>query len=127
MSELSASQLDRLIDALVVGCVTAHLHHRSGLVRALAAEMKVNVRDTWRPDAAWLAGYRKGQLAHLLAQLRGPVYDPARENRKKSELVEVVATLFTDAADGRLEDKKLAERVNRWLPANLREPAEAGR
>jgi ParB family chromosome partitioning protein len=120
LAELSAAQLDRLIDGLIVACLTGHPARRSGLVRLLADEMKVNVRDHWRPDAAWLAGYRKGQLAHLLAELRGPVYDPARENRKKSELVEAVAKLFTDGAEGRIEDAKLADRVNRWLPANLR-------
>jgi ParB/RepB/Spo0J family partition protein len=123
LSELSASQLDRLIDGLIVACLTGHPARRSGLVRVLATEMKVNVRDGWRPDAAWLAGYRKSQLSHLLAELRGPVYSTAHEDRKKSELVDAVATLFTDAAEGRIEDVKLAERVNGWLPSSLREPA----
>jgi hypothetical protein len=90
------------------------------LVRHLATELGVNVRDDWRPDAAWLAGYRKIQLSHLMAELRGPVYDPARETRKKSELVGALATLFTEAAEGKLEDKALATRVNGWIPANLR-------
>jgi hypothetical protein len=36
-----------------------------------------------------------------------------------------LATLFADGAEGRIEDAGLAERVNGWLPANLREP-EAG-
>ena len=125
LSELSAAQLDRLIDGLIVGCLTAHPARRSGLVRVLSDEMKVSVRQTWRPDAAWLAGYQKSQLAHLMAELRGPVYGPARENRKKSELVTALATLFADAAEGRVEDARLAERVNAWLPANLRESATA--
>ena len=126
LSELSAAQLDRLIDGLIVGCLTAHPQRRAGLVRVLSGEMKVDVRQTWRPDAAWLAGYQKAQLTHLLAELRGPVYDPAREGRKKSELVEALATLFADGAEGRVEDAKLAARVNAWLPADLREPV-AGR
>jgi len=50
----------------------------------------------------------------------GKVNAPAPE-RKKSELVESVAKLFADAADGKLEDKKLAERLNSWVPTNLRE------
>jgi ParB/RepB/Spo0J family partition protein len=125
LSELSAAQLDRLIDGLIVGCLTAHPARRSRLVEVLSGEMKVNVRETWRPDGAWLAGYQKSQLAHLMAELRGPVYDPARENRKKSELVTALATLFTDGAEGRIEDAGLAERVNGWLPANLRELSTA--
>ena len=83
--------------------------------------MKVDVRKAWRPDAAWLACYQKCQLAHLLAELIGSDYDPATETRKKSELVDVLAKLFADAADAKLDDKKLADRVNQWLPANLRE------
>jgi hypothetical protein len=39
-------------------------------------------------------------------------------------LVALLATLFSAAAEGKLEDKKLAECVNRWLPANLREEPE---
>jgi hypothetical protein len=34
--------------------------------------------------------------------------------------------LFAEAVDGKLEDKQLAERVNRWLPSNLREVKEDG-
>jgi hypothetical protein len=28
--------------------------------------------------------------------------------------------LFADAVEGKLEDKTLAEKVNQWLPVNLR-------
>ena len=74
-------------------------------------------------DQAGEGGRAFGQLAHLLAQFRGPSYSPAHETRKKSELVQVLAQLFADAAEDKLEDKKLAERLNRWLPSNLREEA----
>jgi len=60
-------------------------------------------------------------MAHLMGELLGSAYNSANEKRKKSELVEALAKLFSDAADGTLEDKKLAEEVNAWLPANLRE------
>jgi hypothetical protein len=59
-----------------------------------------------------------------MAELHGSIYNPASESRKKTELVEVLAKLFSDAADGKLEDKQLAERVNQWLPSNLREVKE---
>jgi hypothetical protein len=116
---LSAPKLDALIDLLVVECVTAHLQRSTALVHQLAAELKVNFRDEWRPTAAWLSGFQKIQLAHLLVELKGQINAPAPE-RKKSELVEVLAKLFTDVAEGKLEDKLLVERVNSWLPANLR-------
>ena len=48
------------------------------------------------------------------------------ETHKKSELVEHLTRLFTDAAEGRLEDKALADRVNGWLPANLRDQQPEG-
>ena len=52
-------------------------------------------------------------------ELKGQVHAPAPE-RKKSELVELLDKLFDDAANGKLEDKQLAERLNAWLPSNLR-------
>jgi hypothetical protein len=58
-----------------------------------------------------------------VAELRGPVYDPTRETRKKSELVEALALLFSHAAEGKLKDAKLAERLNGWIPSNLRTAA----
>jgi len=56
-----------------------------------------------------------------MTRLRGPTYSPAHEMRKKTELVDALALLFADAAKGTLEVKKLAERVNGWISANLRE------
>ena len=120
LGDLSKSKLDALIDLLIVETLTAHLQRKTELVHLLANELKVDIRHCWRPDAAWLGSYTKLQLAHLTVELRGPTYAPAPD-KKKSELVEALAKLFTDAAEGRLEDKKLAERVNRWRPVNLRE------
>jgi hypothetical protein len=102
------------------------MQSRTALVCQLAEELKVNVRDHWRPDAAWLSGYQKIQLAHLITQLKGPVHAPAPE-RKKSDLVAELDKLFTDAADGKLEDKPLAERLNRWLPSSLRQSEESSK
>jgi hypothetical protein len=59
-------------------------------------------------------------LTHLIGELRGPVYAKAAEVKKKTELVSQLAKLFTDAAEGSLEDAKLAEKLNAWLPSNLR-------
>jgi ParB family chromosome partitioning protein len=122
--ELSDSRLDKLIELLTVECVTAHLQRRTDLVCHLSVELKVDIRRFWRPDEAWLAGYQKIQLAHLMAELRGSIYNPASESRKKTELIEVLSKLFSDAAEAKLEDKQLAERVNQWLPSNLREAKE---
>jgi len=37
-----------------------------------------------------------------------------------------LAKLFTDAAEGKLDDAKLAAKVNAWLPSNLRETPQSG-
>jgi ParB family chromosome partitioning protein len=124
LSKLSASKLDALIDLLVVECVTAQLRRPTELVQRLAEELKVNLRAHWRPDAAWLGGFQKLQLSHLMVELKGQVFAPAPD-RKKSELVEDLTQLFTDAAEGKLQDQQLAEKVNRWLPSNLRQPNSA--
>ena len=114
------AQVEALIDLLTVECVTAHLQRRTDLVWRLSVELGVDVRQLWRPDAAWLAGYQKAQLVHLVYTLRGPAYGPAAERKRKSEIVAELATLFADAAEGRMEDGSLATRLNAWLPANLR-------
>jgi hypothetical protein len=129
LMDLPDTQLDALIDVLTVQSVTAHLHRPTELVALLAEDLGVNVRRYWRPDAVWLAGFKKIQLAHLIGQLRGSVHEGPALKRKKSELVEELAGLFTDAAEGRIADPELAERVNAWLPSNLRyeQPEEADR
>jgi hypothetical protein len=118
---LSAKKLDALIDVLVVECVTARLNRKTELVWQLAADLGVAVRKFWRPDERWLAGYQKIQLTQLIGELRGAAYRPAAEQKKKSELVTELAAMFTDAAEGRLEDRELAGKLNAWLPANLRD------
>lgn len=119
LSKFSEKQLDALIDVLTVQLVDAHMLRRTKLVEVLAEELKIDVPRSWRPDAKWLSSYQKIQLAHLVTELKGAVHAPAPE-RKKSELIELLAKLFADAAEGKLEDKQLADRVNRWLPSNLR-------
>ena len=121
VKRLSEKKLDALIDLLTVECITAHLQRRTELVWQLAAELGVELRRYWRPDERWLSGYQKIQLAHLIGELRGPVYAKAAENKKKSELVSDLAKLFTDAAEGRVEDAKAAAKFNEWLPSNMRE------
>lgn len=121
LSQLSEKELDALIDLLTVESLTAHLQRTTPLISMLAKELSVDIRECWRPDAPWVASYQKSQLAHLMADLREPAYNPAQEKRKKTELVEALAKLFSDAAEGKLEDKGLAERANRWVPSNLRE------
>ena len=59
-------------------------------------------------------------FSFLAAELLGTVHTPPPD-RKKSDLVASIAKLFDDAAEGKLEDKKLAERVNAWSPSNFRE------
>ena len=104
LGKLSPAKLDALIDLLLVDCITAHPVRSTELVGHLASQLKVNVREHWRPDAAWLSGFQKIQLAHLIVELEGAIHAPAPE-RKKAELVEQLAKLFADAAEGKLEDK----------------------
>jgi ParB family chromosome partitioning protein len=127
LSKLSDKKVDALIELLIVECITAHLQRRTELVWRLAQELGVDVRRYWRPDERWLSGYQKIQLAHLIGELRGPVFIAPAESKKKSELVTELAKLFADAAEERLEDAKLAAKVNAWLPSNLREQPQSGR
>jgi len=123
IARLSEARLDKLIAVVTAESLTSHPQHRPKLMSQLAKELQVNVRTEWRPDATWLGAFQKAQLAHLMRDLFGPLHCPDVEQRKKSELVDALVKLFTDAAEGKLEDAKLAERVNLWLPASLRDDA----
>jgi hypothetical protein len=122
---LPDKKVDALIDLLTVECITAHLQRRTELVWRLATELGVNMRRYWRPDERWLSGYQKIQLAHLIGELKGSSHVAPAESKKKSELVAELAKLFGDAAEARLEDAKLAAKLNAWLPSNLRESPQA--
>lgn len=117
-------RLDALIDMLVAETLSAHPAGTTPLIARLAQELHVDIRRCWRPDAAWLKGFQKIQLAHLVGELCGPVYVGTAERKKKSELIEMLDKLFANAAEGRIEDAPLAARVNAWLPVNLRDPAD---
>jgi ParB family transcriptional regulator, chromosome partitioning protein len=123
LTAMPDKELNGLIDLLTVECITAHLQRRTELVWILATELGVEVRRYWRPDERWLSSYQKIQLAHLFGELHGPRYAKATEIMKKSDIVIALAKLFTDAAEGRLEDT-LAAKVNAWLPSNLREATQ---
>ncbi|HRK31342.1 MAG TPA: ParB/RepB/Spo0J family partition protein [Tepidisphaeraceae bacterium] len=119
LEKLSDKKLDALIDVLIVGLLVAHPQRPTPLITLLATELKVNVRDDWTPDAAWLGGYQKIQLAHLCTELAGTMAAPPAD-RKKSDLVKQLSQLFVHARNGKIDDKSLADRVNAWLPATLR-------
>ncbi|HEY4311619.1 MAG TPA: ParB/RepB/Spo0J family partition protein [Pirellulales bacterium] len=125
LCKLSEEKLDALIELLTAECLSAHMSRRTALIERLAGELDVNMREVWRPDAAWLSSYQKVQLADLIGELRGGVMHRPSDDRKKTELVLSLEKLFADAAEGKLEDAKLAETVNRWLPSNLRPEAKA--
>jgi ParB family chromosome partitioning protein len=116
---MSEKELDNLIAVLIAQTLTARLSRPTTLVGVLADELQVDVRQQWRPDAVWLNGYTKLQLADLLGLLRGPAFGNAAVKAKKSELVAQAVTLFADAAEGKLADAVLAQRVNVWLPEGV--------
>lgn len=83
----------------------------------------MSLRTHWSPEADWLGGYQKAQLAHLAGVLR-PGSTQAAMQRKKSELVEELAGVFAKAATDpkHFTDKQFTERVNAWLPKAEEEP-----
>ncbi|HEX8339355.1 MAG TPA: ParB/RepB/Spo0J family partition protein [Tepidisphaeraceae bacterium] len=120
LMELPDARVGQWIDLLVVESLTTHLRHGSDLIRRLSEVLQVALRRSWRPDAAWLAGYQKVQLCHLLASLHGRAHHPnVSDPRKKSELLDALVTLFADAASGKIEDRQTVKRVNAWLPLQL--------
>lgn len=124
-SQMKKADLMQLIGLLTVELLFNNPHYPSPFVMELAKAAAVSIRSDWTPDAAWLGSYQKVQLSNLVIELLGAVHTPAPDT-KKSTLVDNLAKLFADAAAGRLEDKQVAEKVNRWLPAPFQHPrAEA--
>ena len=41
------------------------------LLQVIRDELGVEVRSQWTPGGAWLGGYQKAQLAHLVGVLKG--------------------------------------------------------
>ncbi len=120
LSKLSEKALDRLIGTLIPDLLTGHGQRATPLLGILAKALDVSVRKHWTPDADWLSGYQKIQLADLIGTLKGPVHGSAALQRKKSELVEQLAALFSQAANAPkgFDDAGLAERVNSWVPVH---------
>lgn len=117
LARLSEKKLDALIAVLIVEAMTGHGGRATPLIDVLAAELGVSLRTHWTPDADWLSGYTKAQLAHLAGTLRPGAVNAAM-GRKKSELVAELAGVFEKAASDpkHFADKEFAERVNAWKP-----------
>ncbi|MBL0869739.1 MAG: ParB/RepB/Spo0J family partition protein [Phycisphaerales bacterium] len=115
-------ELDVLLGVLIVEAITGHTNRLAPLVELLREELGVSLRTHWTPDRAWLNGYTKAQLAHLLGELKGPTWGKVAMQKKKSELVYELAGLFRTAKDdpASLNDQALAERVNTWVPAVMK-------
>ncbi len=128
LMDLTERQLDTLICVLIVDRLTFHGQRDTPLVRLLCEELKVQVRESWTPDAEWLSGYTKLQLADLLGTLKGHDHRSAAIQRKKSELVAELAGLFERAAKEpkSLGDAGLAERARAWMPKAMREEGSGG-
>ena len=134
LMEFGDDLLDALLADLTVETLAGSTHRRNPLTARLVADLAIELRGPivgeacnaggWVPAAAWLKGYKKIQLAHLMGELRGAAYGSAAERMKKSELVAVLAGLFADAAAGKLEDSMLAKRLNRWTPSCVGEKQE---
>jgi len=119
LERLSDKELDALIAVLIVESLTNHAQRSTPLIDRLAEELSVSLRTQWTPDASWLNGYCKAQLADLVGKFR-PAARASALQRKKSELVSELAGLFQRAATpGEITDTDLAQRANAWLPARL--------
>ncbi|MGD9689516.1 MAG: ParB/RepB/Spo0J family partition protein [Phycisphaerales bacterium] len=122
LARLSEKELDALIAVLIVESLTGHPFRATPLLEAIGKELEVSVRSTWTPDAAFLSGYSKSQLAHLAGVLKGAAPDSvivtSALTRKKSQLVDELAALFSQAAHAPagIEDKELVKRANAWVP-----------
>ena len=121
LCSLTEEGLDALIDTLTLDVLRANTNKPTPFVRKLRETLGVQIRSCWTPDASWLSGYRKAQLAELFGQLNGPTHGPATAPRKKAELISCLAHLFKTAAHSpaQIDDPELVEQLNTWLPQRV--------
>lgn len=126
LGQLSDEELDRLTVLLPVLCFgqqdTERLDADESLFNRIAAELGVNMREWWTPDASFLSMLRREQLLMVALECGAIGRMHGLTARSKAEVVEGLARHFAAAALPDAADDT-AEPANRWLPGVFKFPA----
>jgi ParB family chromosome partitioning protein len=127
LSDTELEQLHLLLTALTFGQGDMDaLDEGESLFNRIAADLEVDMRNHWRPDAAFLSRRRKDQL-EAIAKECGAVKRMGRlKDYSKKAMVEALVRHFERTKDAD-EDAPEHDRKGRdWLPGAMHFPAVTG-
>jgi len=127
LSDAELEQLHLLLTALTFGQGDMDaLDEVESLFNRIAADLEVDMRDHWRPDAAFLSRRRKDQLEAIATESGAVKRMGHLKDYSKKAMVEALVRHFErtkDAADDAPEhDRKGRD----WLPGAMAFPAVTG-
>lgn len=126
LGQLSDAELDRLLVLLPVLCFGQQdpdrLDAADSLFNRIAAELGVNMREWWIPDAPFLSLLRREQLLMMALECGAMSRVQGLTSKPKSEVVEDIAKHFLASAHMEQPDDA-AKAANQWLPGVFMFPA----
>lgn len=117
---LTNAELDALITFIVIMCFgTGHMEAaepEDTFFASTAGDLSVRMRDVWTPDALFLSGLRKEELAMIAKDCGALAKQPRLADSSKRDLVAGLVAYFKRTADpgGQLDDHETKGRS--WLP-----------
>jgi len=128
VKRLKEKDIDRMITALLVSCFgqegVEELDTERSFFNLLAEDLKVSMREWWVPDADFLSGFRREELARMAVQCGASVRLGRLQDYGKHKLVEALAKYFERTADPKAELDKYDRKGRSWLPAMMQFPAK---
>jgi ParB family chromosome partitioning protein len=129
LGQLSDEELDRLMVLVLVLCFGQQepdtLDTVDSLFNRIGAELGVNMREWWVPDAPFLSGVRREQLLMVALECGAMTRIQGLTSRSKTEVVEKLAEHFAVASLLPGADDEAYRAANRWLPGLFKFPGSA--
>lgn len=120
------TRLHNTLTALSFGQVECNeLDTGESLFNAVADDLKVDMRDHWRPDAEFFDQRTKAQLTDIAVEIGYATRAGALSSVKKSEMVTVL-TRHVERATNAESPTAAQQQARNWLPGAMRFPAIDG-
>ncbi len=117
---LDESALDRLLSLLPILCFgmrsLEHVEPVDSLFSGLAADLVLDMRAIWTPDAVFLSGLSRADLMKVAAECGATRKHPGLGKATKKELVATLASYFKRTADPKAALDEHDAKGRAWLP-----------
>ncbi|MFO1086540.1 MAG: ParB/RepB/Spo0J family partition protein [Reyranellaceae bacterium] len=121
---LDESALDRLLSLLLILCFgmrsLEHAEPADSLFSELAADLALDMRAVWTPDAVFLSGLSRDNLMKIALECGATRKHPGLGKATKKELVVTLASYFKRTADPKATLDEHDTKGRTWLPECMR-------